>query len=220
MARETRVVPRLAFLERADVTLGGRRILDGMDFSLDAGQVAGVTGPNGSGKTTLLRTLATLIRVDGGRGEILGMDINDNEVVDVRRSIGLVGHNPTTIPHLTLWENLDHVVRLTTSDRSRVDQVLHVVGLDEVSSRPAKDSSFGMQRRLEVARLLLTSPRLLLLDESISGLDVAASDLVSALIERTVSGDGGVVMVSHDSGMLKRTCHDLFRLHQGRLERL
>ncbi len=77
-----------------------------------------------------------------------------------------------------------------------------------------------MQRRLEVARLLLTNPRLLLLDESVSGLDAAASELVSALIERTVSNGGGVVMVSHDIDLLQRTCHSLLHLDRGRLKEL
>ncbi len=211
-------MPRIAFLAQARVSLGDQTVLQDIDFTLERGHIAGVTGPNGSGKTTLLRTLATLVRVDQGRGEILGSDIKGDDIVAVRPSIGLIGHNPTTIPHLTLRENLDHVAKLRSLEPSRVDRVLEVVGLGEVSARTAKDSSYGMQRRLEVARLLLTKPRLLLLDESLSGLDVAASELISALIERTVSNDGGVVMVSHDTDLLKRVCHSLFHLDRGRLE--
>ena len=210
----------LAHLDKASVVLGGVPILDRIDFTLTTAQIAGVTGPNGSGKTTLLRALATLVRIDGGSGEVLGMDLKTEEIISVRRSIGMIGHNPTTIPHLTLWENLDHVARLTSQDQARVDKVLHVVGLDEVSGRRAKDSSFGMQRRLEIARLLLTQPRLVLLDESLSGLDTAAAELVTATIDRTISRGGGVVMVSHDMTLLEDTCHSLYRLDQGKLERL
>lgn len=213
-------MPRLAYLDKVSVVLGGQTILQDIDFTLEGSRVAGVTGPNGSGKTTLLRTLATLVRIESGRGEVLGTNLDDSDLSQVRPSIGLIGHSPTTIPHLSLWENLDHVARLSGRDRSLVDDVLHVVGLDEVSARSAKDSSYGMQRRLEVARLLLTNPRLLLLDESVSGLDAAASELVSALIERTVSKGGGVVLVSHDSGLLERSCQSLFLLDQGRLESL
>ncbi len=219
MAHETHPVSRIAYLDQASVVLGGQTILEDVDFTLDAGLVAGVTGPNGSGKTTLLRTLATLVRIDSGRGEVLGMDLDGSDLSSVRTSIGLIGHSPTTIPHLTLWENLDHVARLGSRPRSLVDDVLHIVGLDEVSERTAKDSSYGMQRRLEVARLLLTNPQLLLLDESVSGLDAAASELVSALIERTVSRGGAVVLVSHDTAFLERTCQSLSFLDQGRLER-
>ena len=211
---------RLAHLDKASVVLGGLPILDRIDFTLAPAQIAGVTGPNGSGKTTLLRALATLVRIDSGSGEVLGVDLRTDEVTSVRRSIGMIGHNPTTIPHLTLWENLDHVARLTSQDRSRVEKVLHVVGLDEVSGRRAKDSSFGMQRRLEIARLLLTQPRFVLLDESLSGLDTEAAELVEATIDRTISRDGGVVMVSHDMKLLEETCQSLYRLDEGRLEQL
>lgn len=211
---------RLAYLDQASVVLGGVPILDRIAFTLAPGQIAGVTGPNGSGKTTLLRALATLVRIDGGGGEVLGMDVRGDDVISVRRSIGMIGHNPTTIPHLTLWENLDHVARLTSQEQTRVDKVLRVVGLDEVSGRRSKDSSYGMQRRLEIARLLLTQPRLVLLDESLSGLDTAAAELVAAMIDRTLSRGGGVVMVSHDLALLEETCHTLFRLDQGRLEQL
>ena len=211
---------RLAYLAQASVVLGGVRVLDRIDFTLAPAQIVGVTGPNGSGKTTLLRALATLVRIDGGDGEVLGKDVRGDDVISVRRSIGMIGHNPTTVPHLTLWETLDHVARLTSQENARVEKVLRVVGLDEVSGRRAKDSSYGMQRRLEIARLLLTRPRLVLLDESLSGLDTAASELVAAMIERTISSEGGVVMVSHDLALLEETCHVLFRLDQGRLEQL
>lgn len=213
-------MPRVAYLDQARVVLGGQTVLDDLDFCLEGGHVAGITGPNGSGKTTLLRTLATLVRIEHGQGEVLGKDITRENLVTVRPSIGLIGHNPTTIPHLTLWENLDHVARLMSEEPSRVDQVLRIVGLDEVSTRAAKDSSHGMKRRLEVARLLLTNPHLLLLDESLSGLDAAATELISALIDRTVSRDGGVVMVSHDIAVLEQASHQLFNLDQGRLEQL
>lgn len=209
---------RIASFEHVGVSLGDQRILSDVDFSLDTGQVVGISGPNGSGKTTLLRTLATLVRIDQGRAEILSIDIRGGEVVTIRPLIGLVGHSPTAIPHLTLRENLEHVAKLRSLEPSGVQHALEVVGLSEVAGRTAKHSSHGMQRRLEVARLLLTKPRLLLLDESLSGLDLAASELISALIERTISMAGSVVMVSHDRVLLTRMCDRLFDLDRGRLE--
>lgn len=206
----------LASLEGIRVELGGRPVLADLDFELSAGQVAGVTGSNGSGKTTLLRTLATLTRLDGGHGEVLGCDVTGDRVLDVRRSIGLIGHSPTALLHLTLRENLEHVARLTGIESSRVEVALHAVGLEEVADRRAVAGSFGMMRRLEVARLLLTRPRLLLLDEATSGLDSAAGQLVAALIERTTAVGGGVVMVSHDTRLLADHCEVVHELRHGR----
>lgn len=207
----------LAQLDRAGVDLGGHTILQNLDFSLRPGDIAGVTGPNGSGKTTLLRALATLIGIDRGQGSVLGADITTSAVYSVRGNIGLIGHTPLLLGRLTLRENLSHSVRLADGDSSRIDPALRSVGLEEAGGRLADASSFGMKRRLEVARLLLLRPRLLLLDESLAGLDSAAGALIDALVERTVDDNGGVVVVSHDTAQLDRLCHSVSHLSQGRL---
>jgi heme exporter protein A len=211
-------MPPLAQLDQVRVDLGGNTVLENLDFLLKDGEVVGITGPNGSGKTTLVRVIATLTRIDAGGGEILGQDISSNDVHRIRQSIGLIGHRPTVLEHLTLEENLGHAVRLAGLDPSRIPKALHTVGLEQVAGRRAHASSFGMLRRLEVARLLLTQPRLLLLDEATSGLDSAARALVAALIERTIGLEGGVVVVSHDVSQLEDLCQEVLRLSSRRLE--
>ena len=209
---------RLARLHDVTVELGGNTVLEQLDFEMRDGDVVGITGPNGSGKTTLVRVLATLVRIDAGAGEILDADISGNGIYGVRSLIGLIGHKPTVLHHLTLEENLVHAARLAGVDVLRVPQALHAVGLEQVAARSAHASSFGMLRRLEVARLLLTEPRLLLLDEATSGLDAEARDLVGALIDRTIDRDGGVVVVSHDVTQLEDLCQDILALKTGKLE--
>lgn len=213
-------MPLLVRLEQAGVDLGGRRILDQIDLELRDGSVLGLTGPNGSGKTTLLRTLATLLRIDRGSGAVLGADINSDDVYRVRPSIGLIGHSPLLLERLTLRENLTHAARLAGLDPRRVEPALHSVGLDEVGDRLSHASSFGMKRRLEVARLLLTRPKLLLLDEAMAGLDSAADSLMDVLIGRTLSDQGGVVVASHDLARLSEMCDEITSLSLGRLEEL
>lgn len=208
----------VAQLNAAGVSLGGRPVLRDLALTLDPGEIVGVSGPNGSGKTTLVRTLATLIRISEGKGTVLGSDLSTDGVFEVRRSIGLIGHRPALIPELSLRENLDHVAKLAGIETSRIDPVLEVVGLDGAADRRASASSFGMQRRIEVAHLLLTNPRLVLLDEATSGLDESARDLISALAERTAENGGGVVMVSHDRDQLRLACHRTMGLSSGRLE--
>lgn len=211
-------MPRLVRIDQARVDLGGQTILEHLDFQLDVGQVVGVTGPNGAGKTTLIRVLATLLRIDDGSGEILDADVTTDQVYRIRKSIGLIGHNPALLTRLSLRENLEHAARLADVNVSGVDRALHTVGLEEVADRTAGASSFGMKRRLEVARLLLTRPRLLLLDEATSGLDPAAQALIDALIERTVNRDGGAVIVSHDTSQLAGRCEFVSHLSFGHLE--
>lgn len=205
-------------LEDAAVSLGGQAILRGVSLAVSTGEVVGIAGPNGSGKTTLLRLLATLVDLDSGTGQVLGAGLGTPQVYEVRRHIGLVGHIPAVIGELTLRENLEHAARLAGEDPGRVDAALRVVGLDAAADRRGDASSFGMLRRTEAARLLITAPRLLLLDEAFSGLDVHAQELIDALILRTTETNGAVVMVSHDAGHLGKRASRVMGLSAGRLD--
>ena len=102
--------------------------------------------------------------------------------------------------------------------RHRIERALQVVGLAEAADRKVEQSSYGMLRRTEAARLLITRPRLLLLDEAFSGLDVDAQQLIDALITRTTENGGAVVMVSHDAAHLAERAGRVMAISAGRLE--
>lgn len=209
---------QIVSLEGVGVALGGKPVLRNVDFDLGANQAFGISGPNGSGKTTLLRAIASLTRITEGKGTLLGADMSTGEVYGVRSSIAMIGHVPALIGELTLEENLVHAARLSGKGTDRIGRLLEVVGLGGAAKNPARVSSFGTQRRLEVARALLGEPRLLLLDEALSGLDEAAQGLIDALISRVRARGGGVLMVSHDPSHLEGRCQETFRLVDGRVE--
>jgi heme exporter protein A len=190
------------------------------DLDLEVGpcEAVGVAGPNGSGKTTLIRTAATLVSIDEGSLSVLGHEPGSRDLVTMRRSIGLIGHQPTLIPELTLAENLTHVARLAGVDGTRIPRALEVVGLSGAADRRAEACSFGMKRRVEIAHLLLTKPQLLLLDEAASGLDASARDLIDALVRSVCDRGGGCLMVSHDRAQLTDLCVRVASLSNGRLE--
>jgi heme ABC exporter ATP-binding subunit CcmA len=211
-------VDPLIVLNQIGVSLGGSPVLRDIDLRLDQGEVLGVTGPNGVGKTTLLRVMATLLAPDAGSGLVLGAALGTPEVYDMRSQIGLLSHRPSVISELTLSENLRHAAILAGVDSAKVATALRVVGLDGVASRRGEASSFGMLRRTEVARVLITTPRILLLDEPFTGLDVEAQELIGALVARTTSDGGAVVMVSHESVHLASHTSRLLSMSLGRLE--
>lgn len=204
-------------LESITVDLGGFRILSEVSLSASPGEVIGVVGANGSGKTTLVRVIATLVEPRSGSGSVLGARLGSRGVSEVRDRIGMISHGPSVIPELTLAENLEHIVRLRGASPEKVDGALRAVGLEGAADRRASDSSFGMQRRTEVARLLITHPELLLLDEAHSGLDVDATDLIDTLMQRTVSRGGAVVLVSHDTLHMEKA-NRILRIDKGIVE--
>lgn len=204
--------------EDAGVSLGGRPVLRGIDLVVQPGESVGVAGPNGSGKTTLIRTAATLIATDHGDVEVLGSRLEPGNLLAMRRSIGLIGHQPSLLPELTLLENLEHIARLAGIETKRVAHALDVVGLADAADRRAEACSFGMKRRVEIAHVLLTRPMLLLLDEAASGLDESARELVVTLVRSVCTRGGGCLVVSHDRSQLGELTTRVLTLSGGRLE--
>lgn len=205
-------------LDGVAVSIRHTPVLRGLDLRLAAGEVLGVLGANGSGKTTLLQVLATLVAPSAGRGQVLGHVLGDPGVGLVRPRIALVGHLPALYGSLTLAENLRFVARLTGRDDRAADRVLAAVGLDGAAGRRAESCSQGMQRRTELARVLLADPSLLLLDEVHAGLDSGAVPLVDEVLARVRARGGAAVLVSHEPDRLSGVADRLVRIVDGGAE--
>jgi ABC-2 type transport system ATP-binding protein len=146
----------------------------GVDFTVSAGEIFGFLGPNGAGKSTTINMLCTLLRPSEGKAQVAGHDVT-RERDEVRRNIGLVFQDPTVDGYLTGEQNLRFHAELygvpKTVARDRMRKVLEMVGLWDRRGDRVETYSGGMKRRLEIARGLLHSPRVLFLDEPTVGLD-------------------------------------------------
>lgn len=170
---------------------GKTRALDGLDLTAETGQVVALLGPNGAGKTTFVRSVATLLRLDGGELRVGGYDVR-REAPAVRRIIALAGQFAAVEPAMTGRENLEMVARLSGRDRrsarSHAASVLERFGLAEVADRLVRTYSGGMRRKLDLGASLVGAPRLLLLDEPTTGLDprsrIELWDAIRSLVER------------------------------------
>src|SRR5262245_27465549 len=150
-------MPAAVVAEGLRKRFGGTEALRGVDFEIERGRVLGLLGPNGAGKTTAVRILCTLLRPDGGRAFIDGIDVAA-EPRRVRSRIGLTGQFAAVDERLTGFENLQHVGRLfhlrTAEARSRARELLERFELADDGDRVAKTYSGGLRRRLDIAMSL------------------------------------------------------------------
>ena len=172
--------------------------LDGVDFEVPEGSVFGLLGPNGAGKTTAVRILATVLRADRGRAEVLGHDVATAPDA-VRRRIGLAGQYAAIDPNLTGRENLRLIGILAQLPKARTApraaELLERFQLDDAADRPARTYSGGMRRRLDIAASLVPKPPVLFLDEPTTGLDLTSRNELWDMIRELV-GDGTTVLLT------------------------
>src|SRR5664279_4243903 len=161
-------------VERLSKSFGEIEAVRGVSFEVETGEVFGFLGPNGAGKTTTINMLCTLAKPTGGAATVAGHDVVEARD-DVRRHIGLVFQDPTLDGYLTAEQNLRLHAELYGVEKAlvapRMQQVLEMVGLWERRGGQVLTFSGGMRRRLEIARGLMHSPRVLFLDEPTIGLD-------------------------------------------------
>jgi ABC-2 type transport system ATP-binding protein len=172
--------------------------LDGIDFQVPAGTVFGLLGPNGAGKTTAIRILTTILAPDGGRAEVLGLDVV-GQADDVRYRIGLAGQYAAIDPNLTGRENLrltGRLAQLPAADaQARAHELLGRFELTDAADRPARTYSGGMRRRLDVAAALVQRPQVVFLDEPTTGLDLPSRNALWEMIRELVA-DGTTVLLT------------------------
>ena len=190
------------------------------DVTLHAysGEILGLLGPNGAGKTTLMKLALGLLRPSSGCGRLLGQPLGD---VGARRAVGFLPEEPYLYQSLTVWETLEMMAelsRIPTGDvHARAEAVIAQCELSPVRSASVRKLSRGWLRRVGLAIALVSQPRLLLLDEPLSGLDPAARMGVKNLIRSLRSGGTAVVISSHILPDVERLADRVALLRRGRL---
>ncbi len=163
---------KVIYVDRIDKSFGKKRVLAGISFTVQKGQVFALLGENGAGKTTMIRILTTLLKPDGGQARVGGYDVV-REPGQVRKQFSLTGQNAAVDPVLTGRENLMLIagLRHLMQPRQVADQLLRRFSLIDAADRPLAKYSGGMRRRLDIAMGLIGRPAILFLDEPTTGLD-------------------------------------------------
>jgi ABC-2 type transport system ATP-binding protein len=196
--------------------------IDDVSLRLERGGTIGILGANGSGKSTLIRLVSGLLTLDQGRVEVFGHDLVREEMA-VKRLINRVSVDAAFFKKLSPMENLLFAARLYGIDakfaRRETVRITGRLGIAEKRlGRPVEQLSRGMQQKIAIARALLTSPALLLLDEPTTGLDPRSKLDVQTFIEEIrLSHDASIVLTTHDLDEAERLCDGIAVLNDGKV---
>jgi ABC-2 type transport system ATP-binding protein len=195
--------------------------LNGVSFTVAAGEVLGLLGPNGSGKSTTLKLISTMLLPDGGEVRVNGFETRGGGH-EVRRNVGFaIASERSFFPRLTVRENLEFFAALENVGRrevaDRVESALSYVSLNDVADKQVMKLSSGMYQRLGIARAMIKKPAILLLDEPTRSLDAAAADELWALIQDLSLTGTTVLLATHNFEEATAVCDRVALLTQGEL---
>jgi len=224
----TQTAPAIIDVQDVTVSFDGFKALDGLNFSMQPGELRFLIGPNGAGKTTLLDIITGKTRPLSGR--VLydgGADIRRwPEYRRVQKGIGRKFQTPTVFGSLTVWENLEAAVGLhdgtanllrplPTGHRERITATLDEVGLTARAGERAGTLAHGQKQWLEIGMLLVQEPKLLLLDEPIAGMTRPEREHTGELLHR-MAARRSVLVVEHDMDFMRRYARTVTVLHMGK----
>ena len=199
---------------------GARSAVAGIDFEVRDGEFFGFLGPNGAGKTTTMRMIAGVSPRTSGTLEIFGQD-PDLHGSEIRGQIGVVHQQETLDMELTVRENLLIFGRFFGMERAaiatRADELLELFQLSDRAKDQVEPLSGGMKRRLSIARSLIASPRILMLDEPTTGLDPQARHLLWDALQRLKRGGTTIVLTTHYMDEAEQLCDRLVVMDQAKI---
>lgn len=199
-----------------------RRVVNGVSIFVDAGEVVGLLGPNGAGKTTTFNMVVGVVRPDEGAVTFAGHDITHEPMHQrARRGIGYLTQEPSVFRKLTVEENILAILEtcnLTAEEQAvRLKYLLEELDLTPLAKSRAYQLSGGEKRRLEITRALVTSPKLLLLDEPFSGIDPIAVYEVQKIVRRLKERGLGILITDHNVRETLKLVDRAYLIHQGKV---
>jgi ABC-2 type transport system ATP-binding protein len=199
---------------------GGKKAVDGISFEVRHGELYALLGPNGAGKTTTLRMIAGLLSADAGEIGVFGVDAR-TDPISAKRLIAWLPDEPLLYDKLTVWEYLEFVAGLwgvnSKSAAADAEKLLKMLSLWDNRNDRCESFSRGMKQKAVLAGALIHNPRLLMLDEPLTGLDAAASRLVKDLIRTKVSEGAAVILTTHILEVAERMADRIGIIKDGRL---
>jgi polar amino acid transport system ATP-binding protein len=211
-------------LENVHKSFGSLKVLDGVSFTVNKGEVFAIIGRSGSGKSTALRCIDRLERIDQGRIQVCGHEVSDPklDLRQLRRDVGIVFQSYNLFPHLTAEENIGlaprHSKGRTRAEAAEISaRVLAQVGLSDKAKSYPEQLSGGQQQRVAIARSLAMEPQVMLFDEVTSALDPQLTGEVLKVMADLAAGGMTMVLVTHEMAFARNVADTTLFMHKGRV---
>jgi len=205
-------------VDRLEKQLGPNKVLRGISFEANAGEIFGLLGPNGAGKTTSLRVICTLLAPDAGSVEVLGYNTR-TAPQEVRRRVGVVTAEFGVYPRLTARENIAYFAELSGvldgDVQRKVDVVIDRLDMGSFANQRAESLSSGQKQKVAIARAIVHDPPVLMFDEPTSNLDVLASREIRQFMVESKGRGKCVIFSTHVLHDAERLCDRVTIIHQG-----
>ena len=213
----------LLYVDHVSVAYGNTEVVHDILIELHEGDIGCLLGPSGCGKTTLLRAIAGFEPISAGVIQIDGVTVSTmrRTLPPERREVGMVFQDFALFPHLTIADNISFGIRHLPSkaQKARVDELLELVGLPDFGRRYPHELSGGQQQRIALARALAPRPKLLLLDEPFSSMDVELREQLAADVRRILKKEKiTAILVTHDQNEAFAMADTIGVMHLGRLQ--
>ena len=210
--------PAAVTVDRLEKTLGKNRVLRGISFEADSGEIFGLLGPNGAGKTTTLRIICTLLAPDAGSVAVLGFDTR-KAPEEIRLRVGVVTAEIGVYARLSARENIAYFAELSGvldgELNRRVDAVIDRLDMGSFANQRAESLSSGQKQKVAIARAIVHDPEILMFDEPTSNLDVLASREIRDFMVESRERGKCVIFSTHVLHDAERLCDRVTILHQG-----
>lgn len=206
-------------IEQLEKRYGEQKVLDRITARFEGSVIYGLVGPNGCGKTTLMRCICGFTRPTAGTVRVLGKQLGKD--CDFAPSTGIIIEHPGFLPHYSARRNLAILAGISGKvDKTRVDEVIRLAGLDPNDKKSVGKYSLGMRQRLGIAQAIMENPSILILDEPFNGLDAQGMEEIHLLLKREKALGKCILLASHSAADIEKACDVVYEMKDGGLTRI